>query len=108
VGWVAIGIGVNTRAPAMAGATGLRDGVQRIDVLDAVVAVAREAGGSSGWLTEDERARYNARDLLPGRRVVSPGTGTVRGIAPSGALIIEAPGGIEQHRAGTIVFAEDM
>lgn len=106
--WVAIGIGVNVRAPNVAGATGLRPGVQRTDILEAVVGSARDASRASGWLTGDELSRYNARDLLRGRRIVSPGPGTARGIAPSGALIVEASSGIEQHRAGTIVFAEEL
>jgi BirA family biotin operon repressor/biotin-[acetyl-CoA-carboxylase] ligase len=108
VAWVAIGIGVNSRVPAVKGAIGLDAGVERIDVLVAVVAAAREASRLSGWLTEDELARYNARDVLPGRRIVSPGAGVVKGIAPSGALIVATASGIEQHRAGAIEFAEAM
>jgi BirA family transcriptional regulator, biotin operon repressor / biotin---[acetyl-CoA-carboxylase] ligase len=106
--WVAIGIGVNVRAPAVAGAAGLRDDVRRVGVLAVVVGAAREAGRSPGWLTEDELRRYNARDLLQGRRLVSPGIGIARGIAPSGSLLVETPQGIEQHRAGTIEFAEEL
>lgn len=106
--WVAIGVGVNVRAPAVEGAAGLREGVRRVDVLAAVVDAAREAGRRPGWLTEDELARYNARDLLQGRRIVSPGTGTARGVARSGALIVESPNGVEQHRAGTIELAEEL
>lgn len=106
--WVAIGIGVNVRAPAVEGAAGLRDGIRRVDVLAAVVAAAREASRLPGWLTDAELARYNARDLLQGRRIVSPGIGIVQGIAPSGALMIESAKGVEQHRAGTIELAEEL
>lgn len=106
--WVAIGIGVNVRVPAVAGAAGLRDDVRRVDVLTVVVGAAREAGRSPGWLTDDELRRYNARDLLHGRRLVSPGIGIARGIAPSGSLLVETRQGIEQHRAGTIEFAEEL
>jgi BirA family transcriptional regulator, biotin operon repressor / biotin---[acetyl-CoA-carboxylase] ligase len=106
--WVAIGVGVNVRNPAVAGATGLRDDVRRVEVLAAVVGAARQAGGSTGWLTDDELRRYNARDLLVGRRLVSPGIGIANGIAPSGSLLVETPRGIEQHRAGTIEFAEEL
>ena len=106
--WVAIGIGVNVRAPAVAGAAGLRDAVRRVEVLAVVVGAAREAGRSAGWLTDEELRRYNARDLLQGRRLVSPGIGIARGIAPSGSLLVETPQGIEQHRAGTIELAEEL
>jgi BirA family biotin operon repressor/biotin-[acetyl-CoA-carboxylase] ligase len=108
--WVALGIGVNVSAPRMAGAVGLRDGVHRFDVLAAVVSAARAASAASGWLTADEIGRYNARDLLHGRRLASPGTGIARGITASGALIIESSTGqgIEEHRAGTIELAEEL
>jgi len=106
--WVAIGIGVNVRAPAVAGAAGLRDEVRRVEVLAAVVGAAREAARSTGWLTDEELGRYNARDLLQGRWLVSPGIGIARGIAPSGSFLVETPQGIEQYRAGTIAFAEEL
>lgn len=108
--WVAIGIGVNVRAPTLPGAIGLRGGVQRIEVLSAVVSAARGAGSGSGWLTDDELARYTARDALGGRRLLSPGVGIARGIAHTGALMIEAPdgSGVGQHRAGTIELAEEL
>jgi BirA family biotin operon repressor/biotin-[acetyl-CoA-carboxylase] ligase len=104
--WVAIGIGVNVVAPTVVGGAGLRDDTQRIDVLAAIVSAAREANRLAGWLTEDELTRYNARDQLYGRRIVSPGMGTAKGVAPSGALMVEASSGVEQHRAGTIALAE--
>lgn len=106
--WVALGIGVNVSAPPVSGATGLRVGTERMGVLATVVAAAREASGRIGWLTEDELTRYNARDLLRGRDIVSPARGIARGIAPSGALVVETSNGFEQHRAGTIRFAEEL
>jgi BirA family biotin operon repressor/biotin-[acetyl-CoA-carboxylase] ligase len=106
--WVAIGVGVNVCAPAVTGGTGLREGVQRVDVLAAVVAAARAGSCLSGWLTDDEMTRYNARDLLRGRRIVSPGIGTAKGVAPSGALMVETARGVEQHRAGTVELAEEL
>jgi BirA family transcriptional regulator, biotin operon repressor / biotin---[acetyl-CoA-carboxylase] ligase len=106
--WVAIGIGVNVVAPPVVGAAGLRGSTQRIDVLTAIVSATQAAIRSAGWLTDDELTRYNARDQLHGRRIVSPGAGTARGVARSGALIVEASNGVEQHRAGTIEFAEGL
>ena len=108
--WVAVGVGVNVRTPAVPRAAGLRDDVQRVDVLSAVVAAVRQAGRATGWLTSDEVTRYNARDLLRDRRIVSPGIGIAKGIAPSGALMVEGPNAcaIQQHRAGTIELAEEL
>lgn len=106
--WAAIGVGVNVVPPAVQDAAGLNAGTRRIDVLAAVVAAVRDASQRSGWLTDDELRRYNARDVLHGRRVRTPGAGTVKGVASSGALIVEGAGGIEQHRAGTVEFAEEL
>jgi hypothetical protein len=51
--------------------------------------------------------RYRKRDILTGRRIVSPGTGIVGGITSWGALIVETASGTEQHRTGTVRFAEE-
>jgi BirA family transcriptional regulator, biotin operon repressor / biotin---[acetyl-CoA-carboxylase] ligase len=106
VGWVAVGVGINVVAPPdVDSAAGLRDGVQRTDVLSGIVRAVRAACAAAGALTPDEMRRYAARDTLVGRRIVAPGVGTVSGIDSSGALLVETPRGSEPHRAGTIVFA---
>jgi BirA family biotin operon repressor/biotin-[acetyl-CoA-carboxylase] ligase len=108
LGWVAVGVGVNvTPPPDQDRATGLPAGVRRSDVLDAVVRAVRSAASANGELSAAELERYRARDVLVGRRITSPSVGTVRGIAPSGALLVDGARGPEQHRAGTIVLAED-
>ena len=106
--WVAVGVGINVVAPAdVCTAAGLRSGVQRVDVLAAVVGAIRSASSLEGWLTADEIRRCAARDTLRGRRIESPAIGTVTGIDPSGALLVETARGSEVHRAGTIRFAEE-
>lgn len=105
--WVAVGVGVNVRAPEVAGAAGLPRGTDRVQVLAAVVGAVRTACAAGGWLTEDELRRYALRDLLVGRRVRAPAEGIVVGIASSGAIILRTAQGTEQYRAGTIQLAED-
>lgn len=108
LGWVAVGVGINVVAPAdVEGAIGLREGVERVDVLAGVVTAVRAACATDGHLTAKELARYRKRDALVGREVASPAAGTVVGIAENGALIIETASGPTPFRAGTIRFAED-
>lgn len=113
-GWVAIGVGVNVLPPrGVAGAAGLPSGpARRMDVLAAVVAGVREAASRAGHLTDGELKRFHARDILSGRRVSSPANGVAEGITRSGALKIRTRsgegGGLEEIRAGTVQFAEDV
>jgi BirA family biotin operon repressor/biotin-[acetyl-CoA-carboxylase] ligase len=106
VAWVAIGIGVNVRRPDVEGAAGLPDGVQRADVLSAIVRAARAAAERAGVLSPIESAQWTNRDILLHRRISSPAVGVVRGIDASGALIVDTDHGRELHRAGTIRLAE--
>lgn len=108
LGWVAVGVGINVVAPPdVETAAGLRDGVQRTDVLAGIVRAVRGACAAAGSLTSDEMRRYAARDILAGRRIVAPGLGTVSGIDSSGALLVETARGSEAHRAGTIRLAAE-
>ena len=103
--WVAIGVGVNVIAPSGVGAAGLAPGTKRSDVLDAVIRSVRAAAALRGPLTSEELARYAMRDTLKGRRIVSPGTGTVAGVDHTGALMVETADGVERYRTGTVVQA---
>ena len=107
VAWVAIGVGINVRRPEVAGAAGFPEGVRRIDVLKPLVRAIRAAAGRTGPLSSLESAQWTNRDVLHHRRITTPGTGVVRGIDASGALIVETDHGTERHRAGTITLAED-
>jgi BirA family biotin operon repressor/biotin-[acetyl-CoA-carboxylase] ligase len=110
--WIAIGVGVNVRAPTgvtgVTGAAGLKPGVQRSDVLASMVSAIRAAAASTGVLTPDEMARIRSRDLLSGRRIASPSEGTVIGIDELGSLLVrnDEGGHVTAHRAGTVTLAE--
>lgn len=107
VDWVAIGVGMNVRAPDdMATATGLPDGVQRIEVLDAILPALRQAAAAEGPLTEDELARYGARDIARGRSIASPAVGVVAGVNPAGELMVDTGDGWVACRSGSMAFAE--
>ncbi|MEX2153598.1 MAG: biotin--[acetyl-CoA-carboxylase] ligase [Gemmatimonadaceae bacterium] len=106
--WVAIGVGINVLAPTdVADAVGLRAGAQRTEVLKAIVRAVRSAARAEGQLSREELDRYRDRDMLVGRRTLSPGAGTIVGIADSGAIIIDTATGAAQFRTGTIRLAED-
>ncbi len=101
--WVAIGVGVNLRQSGEEPRAVLRDADAR-DVLAAVVAAVREAAAAAGPLTEAEVGAFAARDLATGQRVSHPARGTVRGIAPSGELLVETDAGLRRCRAGSLVL----
>lgn len=110
LGWVAIGIGVNVAPPAaVEHAVGLPPETPRVKVLEAAVHAITAASASRDWLSDDEVRRYRARDALAGCRIVSPATGTVIGITPTGAVIVENAQGVHtEHRSGTIRLAEEQ
>jgi BirA family biotin operon repressor/biotin-[acetyl-CoA-carboxylase] ligase len=108
IGWVAVGVGVNVVPPEdIPTAAGLESGTRRADVLQAIVRAVRASAGIRGELTQDELRRFAARDALAQRPVVSPARGIAAGISASGALQIDTSHGREEHRAGTVRFAEE-
>jgi BirA family biotin operon repressor/biotin-[acetyl-CoA-carboxylase] ligase len=105
--WVAIGVGVNVIAPAgVADAAGLSPGTRREDAVGVIVRAVRQAAARDGHLTDEELARYAARDTLRGRRIVTPAAGTVAGVDHTGALMVETADGVERHRTGTVSYPE--
>jgi BirA family biotin operon repressor/biotin-[acetyl-CoA-carboxylase] ligase len=107
--WVAIGVGVNVIAPeGVAQAAGLPAGTKRVDALEAIVRGVRHAAQQTGPLNDIELRRYRARDMLAGRRIVSPAVGSVTGISADGALIVETASVVERLRAGTVQLAEGL
>ena len=107
--WVAIGFGLNVRAPALETATGLAEACPRIDALVRLVPALRRAANAEGHLSATELTRWRARDLARGRLVSTPSRGTVDGVAPAGELLVRsADGGVASHRTGTLTFDEPL
>ena len=102
IAWVAVGVGVNVAHPGVDGGAALLPGVQRIDVLHAVVDAVRGAAACIGPLTAGEIERFRDRDALAGQRILSPAAGVVQGIDASGALLVRDDGGVSAHRSGTV------
>jgi BirA family biotin operon repressor/biotin-[acetyl-CoA-carboxylase] ligase len=113
--WLATGVGINLRPPATEpNAVGLRDGVSRDDVLERIVPAIRGAVAHGGPLDRNELSSFAERDIAAGRRCVEPVAGIVRGISPSGALVVEVAlsGGnadgstLTEVRSGSLVLDE--
>lgn len=103
--WIAIGFGLNVRAPAgpVSGAA-LRPGTFRPELLDAIVPALLGAVGDSGPLRPAELAAFAGRDLAVGRHCSSPLTGRVLGLAADGGLLVQAADGVRTAHAGSLVF----
>ncbi|MCE9601229.1 MAG: biotin--[acetyl-CoA-carboxylase] ligase [Gemmatimonadetes bacterium] len=103
--WVAIGLGINLAAPAsLPDAIGL-DGADAEVVLAEVIPAVRAAAFASGPLTAHELSEFARRDLAVGQRVSLPADGLVRGISPTGELLLDTPAGVAPFRSGSLVFA---
>lgn len=105
--WVAIGFGVNLRAPDEMNAASLRPGVTRLEVLAALLPALRAAAAGRGLLSRHEVEEYAARDHARGRPCDAPLAGVVQGITESGALRIETAEGEHRVREGSLVLRED-
>lgn len=108
VEWVAMGLGVNVRAPRnVPRAAGLRAGTGRVPVLEQLVPAIRNAAAARGLLRESELAAYAARDLARGRACREPAPGIVQGIDERGSLIVVTPVSEVACRSGSLTFVED-
>jgi BirA family biotin operon repressor/biotin-[acetyl-CoA-carboxylase] ligase len=106
IDWVAIGIGVNVRAPAdVANAASLVPGAERVDVLAELVPAVRAAAAARGALTGTELAEFAARDFSIGRTCIDPVPGTVRGITALGELLVDTAAGLRTFRDGSLTLA---
>lgn len=105
--WVAIGVGINVRAPAGMRAASLSPGTPRLRILDTLVPAIRSAGLTSGPLSEAELAEYATRDVARGRSCRLPGSGRVEGIAATGELLISHHGTVQPYRTGSLVLTGD-
>jgi BirA family biotin operon repressor/biotin-[acetyl-CoA-carboxylase] ligase len=105
--WVAIGFGLNVRAPALETAIGLVPGATRLAALERLVPALRRAAAASRHLTADELARWRERDLSTDRIASAPAAGRVAGIESDGQLVVLAADGVvTRHRTGSLTFAD--
>jgi BirA family biotin operon repressor/biotin-[acetyl-CoA-carboxylase] ligase len=105
--WVAIGVGINVRAPVGEDrATGLRPDSARLTVLAAAVPTIRAASARCGALDESELQVFAARDLASGRACSEPLGGVVRGIDSRGSLLVDVGSHTVAVRTGSLVLTE--
>src|SRR5207253_7058845 len=105
VEWVAIGLGVNVKAPEdIESAAGLEPGTDRLDVLSELIPAIRAAAGATGPLQPEELEEFNARDLARGRTCVEPARGRVAGITPEGELLVALADSVAPFRSGSLVL----
>lgn len=103
--WVAIGIGVNIAPPAdLPGAAGLDPGTRRSDVLAEMIPGIRLAASATGELSPRELVEFDTRDMARGHRCVEPAQGTVRGITPTGELLVALADTVAKYRSGSLVL----
>lgn len=106
--WIAIGLGLNVRRPdGIPGASALRPGCSRVEILGALIPAIRAAARAHGALMPDELAAWHARDAGRGRRCREPVVGQVAGIDRTGSLLVRAPDGVRTCRSGSLVFQEE-
>src|SRR6478672_4409563 len=104
--WVAIGIGVNVRPPTdVENAAALQPSADRVDVLAELVPAVRAAAQVRGPLSAGELEEFAARDMAAGRTCVTPASGRVCGITPSGELLVDTDVGLRAFRDGSLTFA---
>jgi BirA family biotin operon repressor/biotin-[acetyl-CoA-carboxylase] ligase len=107
--WVAIGVGINVRAPrGEERAIGVRLGAQRHDVLAAVVPAICRALQRTDPLGDAEIAAFAARDLALGQRCREPADGVVRGIDRRGSLLVDIGSDTLAVRTGSLVLTEEQ
>ena len=106
--WVAIGLGVNVRAPdGVQGSAWLEPDTNRIDVLTEVVPAVRAAVSKKGPLGKTEMEEFAARDLARGRKCVTPAMGRVAGITPNGELLVALADSVAKFRSGSLVLERE-
>jgi BirA family biotin operon repressor/biotin-[acetyl-CoA-carboxylase] ligase len=107
--WVAIGVGINVRAPENEPrGVGLETTASRVEVLLRLVPAMRDAAARTGSLDRDELDAFAARDAVVGRRCREPIAGSIRGVDASGALLIDVGSEIVVIRAGSLVLEEEL
>ncbi len=108
VEWIAIGIGINCRAPeGVEHARALRAGTDRVATVAALVPAVRTAAATRGALSDAELHEFERRDWARGRRCSAPHAGIVRGIDSRGGLVVRTAAGDVTARSGSLTLEED-
>jgi hypothetical protein len=68
----------------------------------------RAAAARTGTLDEAELSAFASRNGVVGRRCREPVAGVIRGIDPSGALMVDVGSEIAIIRAGSLVLEEEL
>jgi BirA family biotin operon repressor/biotin-[acetyl-CoA-carboxylase] ligase len=107
VEWVAIGLGVNVKAPdKVETAAGLEPGTERLDVLGDLVPAVLAATRATGPLDAAEMEEFASRDIARGRRCVEPAVGRVAGITSNGELLVALADTVTPFRSGSLVLED--
>ena len=106
--WLALGVGINVRAPRAFDGASLSPAADRLAVLEAVIPALRSAVQTSGQLTEQELVEFQLRDLALGQRITSPAAGVVAGLRADGALLVDSADGRVVCHAGSLVLASAL
>ena len=106
--WVAIGLGINVRAPeGVEGSAWLEPDSNRLDVLSELIPSVRTAVAQKGALRRDEMEEFAARDLARGRKCLTPALGRVAGITPTGELLVTLADSVASFRSGSLLLEKE-
>ena len=106
--WVAIGLGVNVRAPeGVEGTAWLEPDTNRVDALAELIPNVRLAAVAKGPLRKDEMEEFAARDMARGQKCVTPALGRVAGISTTGELLVTLSDSVARFRSGSLVLERE-
>ena len=106
--WVAIGLGVNVRAPeGVPGSAWLEPDTSRLDVLTELIPAVRAATIDAGPLRKEEMEEFAARDMARGKKCVTPALGRVAGITPNGELLVTLADSVARFRSGSLELEKE-
>jgi BirA family biotin operon repressor/biotin-[acetyl-CoA-carboxylase] ligase len=106
--WIAIGLGVNVRAPeGVPGSAWLEPDTSRLDVLVELIPAVRAAAGEAGPLRKDEMEEFAARDMARGKKCIMPALGRVSGITSSGELLVTLADSVARFRSGSLELEKE-
>jgi len=111
--WVAVGLGLNVANPVPAEVAELATALGEYDrtitpeaLLGPLAAELATLGEGGSTLSAEERAEFQARHWLRGKRIVAPVRGTAGPVAADGALMVGLDeGGQMAVRAASVVLA---